>query len=131
MNVGMMILTFSETVDVSSFFLPRFVLQVDSNVSYNEPLSYHRFSNESRVLTSDVLHMLDNRTVIFDISLNDLNEIKRKRIANSVNTTWLVIDAGALVDNNLQPVIPLQNGINALRPTVYINDTTAPQLLNF
>ena len=131
MNVGMMILTFSETVDVSTFVLPLFVLQVDSNVSYDQPMSYHRFSNESRVLTSDVLHMLDNRTVVLDISLNDLNEIKRKRIANSINSTWLVIDAGALVDNNLQPVVPLQNGINALRPIIYIDDTRSPVLQYF
>ena len=131
MDRGQLFLTFSETVNVSSFYLPAFILQSDSQVSYRHPMAFHRFSEETVAFTSDFAEMLDNRIVIVNISLNDLNEIKRKRIANSPETTWIVIDGGALVDNNLQPVVPLLNGINALQVTNYTDDTTPPILESY
>ena len=128
MNQGQLFLTFSETVDVSSFNLPSFTLQSDSQVSYRNPMAFHTFSDETIAYTSDFVEMLDNRIVIVNISLDDLNEIKRKRIANSPERTWIAIAAGALVDNNLQPVVPLLNGINTIQVTNYTDDTTSPIL---
>ena len=131
MNEGIMMLNFSETVDVSTFNLPSFVLQVDSNVSYDQAMDFHYFSYQTTAMSSDYLEMLDNKTVVIDIHLDDLNEIKRKMIATSINTTWLVIEDEALFDNNEQPVIPLVNGITAKQPVIYINDETNPVLLRF
>ena len=131
MNQGQLFLTFSETVDVSSFNLPSFTLQSDSQVSYSNSMAFHTFSEETTAFTSDFVEMLDNRIVIVNISLNDLNEIKRKRIANSAERTWIAIAEGALVDNNLQPVIPLLNGINTLQVTNYTDDVTSPVLESY
>ena len=131
MDQGQLFLTFSETVDVSSLNLPSFTLQSDSQVSYSNPMAFHTFSEETVAFTSDFVEMLDNRIVIVNISLNDLNEIKRKRIANSPETTWIAIAEGALVDNNLQPVVPILNGINTLQVTNYTDDTTPPILESY
>lgn len=128
MDEGQLFLTFSETVDVSSFYLPAFTLQSDSQVSYSNPMAFHTFSEETVAFTSDFVEMLDSRIVIVNISLDDLNEIKRKRIANSPETTWIAITSEALVDNNLQPVVPILNGINTLQVTNYTEDTTSPVL---
>ena len=131
MNQGQLFLTFSETVDVSSFNLPSFTLQSDSQVSYRNPMAFHTFSDETIAYTSDFVEMLDNRIVIVNISLDDLNEIKRKRIANSPERTWIAIAEGALVDNNLQPVVPILNGINTLQATNYTDDTSSPILESY
>ena len=129
MNSGELILTFSETVDVSSFDITLFGLQSDSNVS-NTMQSYY-FTDETFVYTSDQENMLDHRIVLVNISLNDLNELKRRGIAYDIDASWLVIDEGALTDNNLQPVIPLLNGVNAQRAGNHTNDTTLPELLYY
>ena len=129
MDVGQLTLTFSETVDVSSFEMTLFRLQSDSDVS--DSMQFHYFTEETFAFASDQETMLDNRIVLVNISLEDLNEIKRKRIAYSMDTSWLVIDDGALTDNNLQPVAPLENGINALLAGNYTNDTTLPELLYY
>ena len=131
MNSGQLFLTFSETVDVSSFNLSSFTLQSGSDVSYDDPMQFHTFSDDTFAYTSDQVNMLDNRIVLVNISLYDLNEVKRKGIATSNSTTWLVIAHGALTDNNLQPVVPLLNGINAQRVVNYTDDTTDPELLYY
>ena len=129
MDTGMLFLTFFETVDVSTFNLPAFQLQRALNVSENNPMSFHRFSAGSVAMST--ITMLDNRHVTVTISLEDLNEIKRKRIATRTETTWLVMDGNGLVDNNNQTVVPLVNGLNAQQVTNYTADTTSPELEAF
>ena len=129
MNSGELILTFSETVDVSSFDITLFRLQSDSNVT--DAMQFYYFTEGTLVFTSDQESMLDNCIVLVNISLSDLNEIKRRRIAYDIDSSWLVIDEGALTDNNLQPVIPLVNGVNVKRAGNYTNDTTLPELLYY
>ena len=129
MNAGELTFTFSETVDVSSIDMTQIRLQSDSNVL--EPIEFHYFTDGTIAFTSDMDRMLDNRIVLVNISLTDLNEIKRKGIAYSIDTAWLVIHEGALTDNNLQPIVPLVNGINAKRAGNYTNDTTSPELLYY
>ena len=129
MNVGMLFLTFFETVDVSTFNLPAFQLQRAFNISESNPMSFHRFSAGSVAMST--ITMLDNRHVTVTISLDDLNEIKRKRIATATETTWLVMDGNGLVDNNNQTVVPLVNGLNAEQVTNYTADTTSPELESF
>ena len=131
MNQGQLHLTFNETVDVSTFYLPAFTLQEDSSVDYSDPMTFHTFSNQTVAFTSDAVEMRDNRIVIVNISLYDLNEIKRKEIANRIDTTWIVIAADALFDNNQQPVIPLLNGVNTIRATNYTDDSTSPELESY
>ena len=129
MDTGQIFLTFTETVDVSSFVLEEFILQSQSSVSVNETMTYYSLSENSTAYST--VGVLDNRMVTINISLTDLNEIKRRQIANSNNTSWLVFSDQALVDNNLQEVVPLINGVTASMPINYIADTTEPKLLNF
>jgi hypothetical protein len=129
MNEGLLFLSFYETVDVSSFNLPSIRLQRSFNVSELNEMSYHYFS--TRTIASSTITMLDNRHVTLNISLDDLNEIKRKRIANSNETTWLVMSEDALVDNNNQTLLPLVNGLTALQVDGYTADKTSPELNGF
>ncbi len=131
MNSGQLFLTFSETVDVSSFNVTGFTLQEDSAISYADAMTFHTFTMATVAYTSDVVELLDNKIVIFNISLHDLNEIKRKRIAEVLETTWLTISSNSLVDNNNQPNLPNRNGINAVPVSNHINDTTSPLLDQF
>ena len=131
MNSGKLTLTFSETVDVSTFNMTLFRLQSDSDVPEYDTMQFHYFTEETFAFTSDQENMLDNRIVLVNISLDDLNEIKRKRIAYDISTAWLVIDDGALTDNNLRPVVPLENGVNAKQAGNYTNDAILPELLYF
>ena len=129
MDTGMLFLTFFETVDVSAFNLPAFQLQRAFNISESNPMSFHRFSAASVAMST--ITMLDNRHVTVTISLEDLNEIKRKRIATGTETTWLVMEGDGLVDNNNQTVVPLVNGLNAEQVANYTADTTSPELESF
>ncbi|XP_065887295.1 uncharacterized protein [Dysidea avara] len=129
MNTGQIFLTFSETVDVSSFIPEEFILQSQLNVTENDTMAYYSLSNESTAFST--VGMLDNRLVTINISLDDLNEIKKMRIADNEYTSWLVFSERALVDNNLQMVVPLINGLNTQMPQNYTPDTTSPVLLNF
>ncbi len=131
MNSGKLFLTFSETVDVSSINVTGFTLQEDSTVSFANTMTFHTFTMGTIAYTSDVIEMLDNRIVIFNVSLDDLNEIKRKKIAEVPETTWLTISPNSLVDNNNQPNLPNLNGINAVPVSNHTNDTTSPVLNQF
>ncbi|KAL5488650.1 hypothetical protein EMCRGX_G017626 [Ephydatia muelleri] len=110
MNSGIMVFTFSETVSVSSFNITTFTLQVSSNISYQYTNQFQTFTSMTQAVTSDLIKMLDSRIVNITISLNDLNELKRKRVATGLSTTWLVFPSSALVSNSFQSVLPLLNG---------------------
>ena len=119
-------------MDVLSFYLSAFTLQLDSNVSYSNPMYFHTFSEETFAGTSDMVDMLDNKIVIVSISLDDLNEIKRKRIADSIDATWLTLTSDGLAVNNLQPVMPLMKIGFACKLQLRITpDTTAQELENY
>ena len=76
--------------------------------------------------------MVDNKIVIVSISLDDLNEIKRKRIADFIDATWLTLISDGLAGNNLQPVMPLMKIGFACKLQLRITpDTTAPELENY
>ena len=79
-----------------------------------------------------MVNMLDNKIVIVSISLDDLNEIKRKRIADSIDATWLTLTSDGLAGNNLQAVMPLMKIGFACKLQLRITpDTTAPELENY
>ena len=79
-----------------------------------------------------MVDMLDNKIVIVSISLDDLNEIKKKRIADSIDATWLTLTSDGLAVNNLQPVMPLMKIGFACKLQLRITpDTTAQELENY
>ncbi|KAL5489594.1 hypothetical protein EMCRGX_G018704 [Ephydatia muelleri] len=123
MNTGTLNFTFSETVNATSLQFSQLTLQRSSNVTW---------SLYSYTLTGGSLLSYPYQPMIsFAINPTDLNTLKARRIANSLNTTWLVFPITALQSMSNQPVSALLNGVNAARVNQYTPDTTKPQLLAF
>ncbi|XP_065886866.1 uncharacterized protein [Dysidea avara] len=123
MNIGLLTLYFSETVNASSLQFDQLILQRSPNITSGQ-YTYQ--------LTGGNFTILQDDTVLYvQITLDDLNAIKARTIADSENTTWLVFPETALQDMNQQMVFSQVNGYNASRVTNYIEDTTAPVLLHY
>ena len=123
MDMGVLVLSFPETVDVSTTLFDGIILQRAPNVS----LDMNQY-----MLMGGILTMLEDGLVAsIQITLDDLNELKRRRIALSPNTTWLVLDEAAILDMSDQGVVGIFNGINALLVNNYTSDRTAPVLEAF
>ena len=122
MNTGVLILTFPETVDAMTVMYAGLTLQKAAHV----------IGNADRYMLSggDLLVLEDRVTVTIAITSDDLNEIKRRRIALSPATTWLAMENTTIVDMFDLPVVPLANGF-AQQVGHYISDTTPPTLDTF
>jgi len=121
MDSGMLNLSFSETMNVSSLQFNRLTLQRSSNVT----LDQYRYTLTGGSLLSE----RDDTTVLIQITDDDLNAIKARTIANEESTTWLVFPSDTIVDMNMQEVEARVNGLNAAPVDNYTADTTPPQLL--
>ena len=69
----------------------------------------------------------DGLVASIQITLEDLNELKRRRIAVTRETAWLTLDETAILDMNDQMVVPHLNGINALPVDNYTNRFHTPR----
>ena len=120
MNKGLLVLSFPEVVDVFTTMYPNITLQKASNVT--STTSLYMLTNGSLVV------MADDTTASIQITLGDLNELKRRRIALTVDTSWLLISADTIYDTSHLGVIGL---VSARMVTRYIPDTTPPQVQSF
>ena len=120
LNSNILTLEFVETVNTSSINFTGIVLQQASNST-----------NQYRLTDGVLLSLADSTIVRFELVTEDLNAIKSQRIALSSNTTWLILDDFTILDQNMQPVIPLENGINARPVRIYIPDMVPPVLLSY
>jgi hypothetical protein len=120
MDAEEIVLTFNETMDVSSIAYTGIVLQAFSNslVSY-------------RLTTGALLEQTDDLTVRFSILLVDLNELKVKNIGQTQARSWLSMDSATITDMNGQPVVPLVVGATSMNADDFTADTTAPVLRSF
>ena len=120
-NQGLLILTFSETVDIFTFNISEVSLQSqeDSFVTYQ----LHTADN---IFPSDA----DYR---FSLSLSpeDLNYIKRNaNLGTSTSNTYLSLTSSAVVDMNTNRVVGI-NRSNALQASSVVPDITSPTLESF
>ena len=123
MDTGLLILYFPETIDVSSIMFDGIVLQRSSNVN---------ISTGQYMLTSGRLNMTEDGIAAYiQITHDDLNEIKQRRIALTNSTTWLTIEKSTLLDMSEQPLLPLVNGYSAQQVAEYTSDITSPTLQFF
>ena len=123
MNTGLLTMYFSETVNASSLQFNQLTLQRSPNIAN---------SQYAHTLTGGKLTVLQDDTVLYvQITLDDLNTIKARTIANNENTTWLVFPETALLDMNQQMIFPQLNGYNASRVSSYTPDTTDPVLQSY
>ena len=116
MDEGLLSLTFDETVSATTFNPTRLVL-----------LSDIFFPTTSFRLRGGYSSTLDSTVITFNLTADDLNEIKRDRDLAIVRySTILNFDSLLVNDTNNNPVQP-----DTFPVTTFIPDTTPPQLLNF
>ena len=123
MDADFITLVFSETMNVSSINYTSFTLQATSETTPGDLKSYR--------LTSGSISSLNSPTVTIYFDTNDLNMIKSLRIAESTETSWLVMDETAIQDMSGHLVVPLLNGVSARRTYLYTIDRTDPVFLSF
>ena len=120
LDTNIMTLEFVETVNTSSINFTGISLQQSSNTS-----------NQYTLTGGVVLDFTDSTIVQFALTRQDLNSIKAQEIALTNRTTWLTLEDFAIFDQNSQPVVPLENGHNALNVRQYTPDSTPPVLERF
>ena len=117
LNSNILTLQFFETVDIASINFDGLTLQQASNTTNQYTLT------DGTILTTE-----DSTVVEFRLVTRDLNAIKSQQIALTQGTTWLTMDESFILDQNMQPVQPIINGVNALPVRTYANDITPPML---
>ncbi len=120
LNSNILTFEFVETVNTSSINFTGITLQQGSNTT-----------NQYTLTNGTLLDLADSTVVQFELIRDDLNAIKAQRIALDETTTWLTIEGYAILDQNLQPVVPHYNGQNALNVRDYVPDQVRPELETF
>ena len=119
LNVGLISLTFSETVNTSTIELPQLNLQDNSNAT----------STFTLLSSSHSLQFQPVVTVF--ISKSDLDLLKENRdVATERNDTYLTLSDATVEDMAGNDVISIPNGLG-MRVTNYVADITAPELEGF
>ena len=121
MNLGLLHLTFSETVNASSFSVAEVTLQ-----DYRSNLM-----NRTLTLSPPSEDLLEENDVVITIRLGtrDLNYIKYTQMFGlSRADTWLTLTEDLVEDMSGNPVVAVRNG-DALQARQFIPDTTRPKLL--
>lgn len=122
LNLGILWLTFSESVDSSSFNSTSIALQ-NAGERENNPDTYFTFSPASQNWVYDI------PTQRVTIGEADLNEIKRLfQLATTIDDTYLTIDAGGIDDVFGNPVVEINASV-ALQADDVIPDSTPPVLV--
>ena len=120
-NQGLLMLTFSETVDIFTFDISEVSLQSqqDSSVSY-------QLYTPSNIFPSDA-----DYTFSLLLNTEDINYIKRNiDLGTDTNNTFLSITSSAVIDMNSNRVVGI-NRNNALQVFSVVPDITSPVLENF
>ena len=123
MTSGELYLTFSDTVNLTTFDPTSITIQNDQNVS----IDYHYYRLTGGMSTrSD-----DGLIVTLTLTIDDLNAVKRNtNISVSRDTTYIAIEEGAIEDLSNNPLVGIPNGM-AQQASVFIADTAAPVLIQF
>ena len=119
-NTGILTLSFSETVNISSFVPGEWVLQNTGS----SPTSFYAFTG------GDVLQP-ENTVLELRLSSTDLNTINAlPSLATLAGNTFLSYSEEAVKDMNRNPILP--RAMSAAQPVgLYTGDTTAPNLEQF
>ena len=152
MDEGQLVFSFSETIRVSTLQLSEVVL---SEFPYYMPMldtasgsimgmgsavsgsgsgsgfdsSGHRVSLDSYKLTSGYVQTSDSHIVLVNITLYDLNEIKKLRnLATSEENTYILFRSELLDDMYSNPIIALLDD-EGKRVSNFTNDTTQPDIV--
>ena len=123
LNTGELVLTFSETVNVSSFDVAQITLQNDS--TSDGPLSVVQLTGGNVTTAEDGLY------ISILLLHEELNAVKAyPLLATHANNTHITVTNATVDDMNNNSLVTI-NSSNALRADLFINDTTRPQLVYF
>ena len=120
LDANTMTLEFVETVNTSSINFTGITLQQSSNTT-----------NQYTLTSSRLLRLDDSTIVMFELTTNDLNAIKARQIALTNTTAWLTLENFTIFDQNMQPVVPLENGNTAIPVRNYTYDQVRPFLESY
>ena len=124
MNLGYLVLNFSETVDSLTFNVTEFTLQNVRNANVTGLVEAYSLT-EVNLLTDDEVEIIQGLLYI------DLNAIKSfDNLASSMGDTYLSITSFAISDMNGNIVVPIQETA-ALQVTSYTRDRNRPLLEGF
>ena len=117
LDTDSLVLTFSETVDVSSLLFTALTLQSDMGGT-----------GSSFTLTSGAVVPENDPVVIMRLGDQDINSIKFDEVlATSETNTFLSFQSNLITDMNRNPVVPA----SGVQVSVFIPDTTPPRLVSF
>ncbi len=125
LDTGNLTLSFSETVNASSVYIPGIGIQNQANTSEPGGLEF--------ILTSGSVVSENGPVLVLSITRDDLNELKRLGIARNARTTWLTLDSMTLSDVDGNNLVPLLDAITSrgIRRRNYSPDITGPVLEMF
>ena len=115
MNTGELTLVFTETMDVSTLVFQELNLQLLPSIV--NPIHGYNLTGGS------LLSAVDDTEVLIQITDFDLNELKRRGIALTADTTWLTFSNSTIQDNAGQYSHGLFNDIMAAPVSMYTPDT--------
>ena len=118
MNEGSVTLVFDETVNITSFNISGITLHRNADITLGESLRL----TEGTLVTSE-----SSTVIVFDISDDDLNELKRLEIGTSIVTSFITLSQYTVADMTGNLVVA-ENGAEA---SSFTRDTTAPELNDF
>ena len=122
MNLGVLTLSFSETINPKTLDLSQFALQHAQDVV--DPQLVH-------ILTGGVVNGDPSPWIAVNLTDTDLNEIKRLvDLATHEGNTYLRLAAAGIQDMNGNYVVPVTD-FNALCVTQFTPDETRPELAGF
>ena len=125
MDLGDITLTFSDTVNLTTFESSGLVLQEALNATASGS------PNVLRLTDGEAYRSADGLRVTLNISIGDLNELKRNtNLTTDENNTFLAIDPATILDLAGNELIGISDS-SALQPELFIPDSTGPFLLSF
>jgi hypothetical protein len=124
MNGGAMTLSFSETVDITTFQITELTLQ--SSESVNTPIPLFTLTSYSRLIPADAASEF-----VVRLSMNDINTIKAHvDIGISISTSFLALTSDTILDMSSNSIVPIISN-DALQVGNYTADSTSPSLVSF
>ena len=125
MDMGQILLTFSDTVNSTTFDPTGIVIQAFEN-STGESVHNILRLNGGGSLRSD-----DGLTITVQLLVDDLNELKRNtNLSTSYSNTYLAIDEASVFDLAGNPLVGI-NETQAVQPAVFHPDNSTPFLVSF
>jgi len=119
---GVLTLSFSETVDISSLLVDKLSLQ---------PAFAHTGTNAVSLTTGSVTTSEDGTSMSFVLRKEDFDSLKLNGVGFSKDTTWLTAEDGAILDMAGKTSLARENGVTAKQVSKITEDDVQPRMEKF